>query len=364
MSLQAPGGSQAVEAPRACVVIPTHARRESLLRVLRALSRQEQVAPDAFEVIVICDGDVDGSAPASRVLAAELPYGLRVLEQTNQGPAVARNQGVAEARAQLIVFLDDDVVPDPALVATHLAAHAGRGNLVAIGPLLPPPEFRLNAWGAWEERTLCRQYDDIISGKWQVTNRQFYTGNASLLRRHIVEAGGFDAAYRRAEDVELAQRLSGQGLEFTLLPEARGWHYVWRSFDAWQRMAAAYGEADVTMARAGRQLELRLALEHYRERAWLVQFITAVCLGRPAVRAGAVVGLGMLARCADRLQWLRLAMVACSLIYNVRLYDGIARSLGGRAVFRELQRQVDENVRPMRMPQQRHDSQAASVLAR
>jgi GT2 family glycosyltransferase len=350
--------------PRASVVIPTYGRRDSLLRVLRALSQQEGIATDAFEVLVICDGDVDGSVAACQALSAELPYALRVLEQANQGPAVARNRGVREARAPLTVFIDDDVVPDPELLATHLAAHADRDDLVAIGPLLPPPDFRLNAWGAWEERTLCRQYDEMTAGKWSATYRQFYTGNASLLRRHIREAGGFDAAYRRAEDVELAQRLEDLGVMFALLPEARGWHYVRRSFDAWQRMAAAYGEADVMMAQAGRQLELRLAFEHYRDRSWPVQLVTSLCLGRPALRTVAVAGLGVLARCANRLRWLRLGTVACSLIYNLRLYDGIAQHLGGRAAFREIQRQVDANQRPLQMPRQPAATQAATLVAR
>lgn len=349
------------DAPRASVVIPTHARRDSLLRVLRALGEQH-VPAGTFEALVICDGDVDGSAAACRALSAALPYALRVLEQPNQGPAVARNRGVAEARAPLIVFIDDDVVPDPALLAAHLAAHAGRDDLVAIGPLLPPPDFRLNAWGAWEERTLCRQYDGITAGRWKATYRQFYTGNASLLRRHILEAGGFDVAFRRAEDVELAQRLRERGVEFALLPEARGWHYVWRSFDAWQRMAAAYGEADVLMARAGRQLELRLALMHLRERSRPVRLVTALCVGRRLPRAAAVAGLGALARLADRVRWTRLGNAACSLIYNLRLYDGIAQSLGGRAVFQDLRRQISLDVLPLRLPER--EPEPALVPAR
>src|SRR5690242_19507618 len=95
----------------ASVVLPTHGRRASLLRVLRALGRQSAPA-NTFEVLVICDGDVDGSAQACRELAAELPFELRVLEQANQGPAAARNNGVAAAQSPLIIFIDDDVLPD------------------------------------------------------------------------------------------------------------------------------------------------------------------------------------------------------------------------------------------------------------
>src|SRR5579872_5917097 len=154
------------EAPRASVVIPTYNRRASLKRVLVALGRQT-AAPEDFEVVLVVDGCTDGTAEMCRRLLPKLPYTLRVIEQTNAGPAAARNRGVDEARALLIVFIDDDVVPDERLIASHLAAHSRdtEDSIVAIGPLLPPPDTRLNAWGAWEERSLCSHYAAMQAGR-------------------------------------------------------------------------------------------------------------------------------------------------------------------------------------------------------
>jgi GT2 family glycosyltransferase len=316
--------------PVASIVLPTHGRRASLLRVLRALGRQRVVA-GTFEVIVICDGDVDGSAQACRALAAELPFALRVLEQANQGPASARNLGVREAQAPLIIFLDDDVVPDEQFVAMHLKAHEGQDRRVTIGPLLPPPDFRLNAWGAWEERTLCRQYDDMKAGVYQATRFQFYTGNAAVLKRHIQDAGGFDPGYRRAEDVELALRLDEHGLHFVFLPEARGWHYVARTFESWLKMPVAYGHADVKMASAGRPELLGRVATHYRDRVGPVRLLIQLCAGRPAMMIIAVNLLGLLAKTADRTYARTLGHAACSLIFNLRYYDAVASELGNRS---------------------------------
>ncbi len=326
----------------ASVVLPTHGRRASLLRVLRALGRQDAPA-GTFEVVVVCDGDVDGSTAACRALAPESPYALRVIEQPNAGPAAARNRGVAEAQAPLIVFLDDDVVPDAGLIAAHLAAQQGQSERVTIGPLLPPPDARLNAWGAWEERALCRQYDDMMAGRWQATYRQFYTGNASVLKQHILDAGGFDSSFRRAEDVELALRLRDRGLSFAFLPEARGWHYVHRTFVSWTRMPVAYGAADVVMARAGRPQVLWDVANEYRYRTRPVRLLTMVCAGRPLAVRAVTVGLGLLARGAGVLGIAGVANAACSLIFNVRYYDGLAAALGGRATFASLLRTVGES---------------------
>ncbi|MGZ6282554.1 MAG: glycosyltransferase family 2 protein, partial [Ktedonobacterales bacterium] len=148
--------------PRASVVIPTYNRCATLARVLGGLSCQT-IAPDTFEVIVVADGCTDGTDDLCRHLAGELPFHLRLLQQANAGPAAARDRAVREARGSLIVFVDDDVVPDEHLIAVHLAAHGPDGDdtVVAMGPLLPPLDQRLNVWGAWEERALCAQYDDM-----------------------------------------------------------------------------------------------------------------------------------------------------------------------------------------------------------
>ncbi|HVA89337.1 MAG TPA: glycosyltransferase family A protein, partial [Chloroflexota bacterium] len=53
--------------PIASVVLPTHGRRASLVRVLNALAEQ-RITSGAFEVVVVCDGDTDGSVAACRVL--------------------------------------------------------------------------------------------------------------------------------------------------------------------------------------------------------------------------------------------------------------------------------------------------------
>ena len=40
-----------------------------------------------------------------------------------------------------------------------------------------------------------------MAGEWEGTFRQFYTGNASMPRSDVIAAGGFDASYRRAEEL-------------------------------------------------------------------------------------------------------------------------------------------------------------------
>lgn len=316
------------------MVIPTYNRCRSLERVLAALARQT-VPTGSFEVLVVADGCTDGTAACCWRLAATLPYVLRLVEQPNGGPATARNLGVREARAPLIVFVDDDVVPDEELLAAHLAAHApdASDNVVAIGPLLPPPDMHLNAWGEWEERALCNQYVVLETATWPMSYHSFYTGNASLSRRHILDVGGFDPAFRRAEDIELGNRLSIHGSKFAYLPHARGWHYVHRSFASWMQMPVAYASASVAIGRNGRTKDLARDLSFYTYRNAAVRFTTRLCLGRPRLVALATQALHAAAVAGWACRLAPVASLMCSVVYNLRYYDSMAAKIGGAETF-------------------------------
>lgn len=316
----------------ASVVLPTHGRRRSLLRVLRALDRQ-QTPVGTFEAVVICDGDVDGSADACEALAPDLSYRLHVLRQHNQGPAAARNAGVAAARADLIVFLDDDVVPDERLIALHLAAHRDRDRLVTIGPLLPPQDAHLSVWCSWEERVLCEQYQAMAAGRWQPTWRQFYTGNAALRRELVLEAGGFDPVFRRAEDVEFALRLHQNGVRFSFLSQARGWHHVARSFQAWLNTSRAYGQADAMMAATQRPWILAMVAGFYQKRSAGTRMLTELCATRALPMHALTWLLGIAVRAANAMRIPRLGEAACGVLFNISYYDALAGALGGRDAF-------------------------------
>jgi GT2 family glycosyltransferase len=250
------------------VVIPTFNREERLHRVLSALARQ---AEDGFEVVVVSDGSTDGTDEYLR--SSQAPLAVVAERQANAGPAAARNRGVQLASRELLIFVDDDVVPTPQLVGAHVAAHARLGDrAVVIGPMLNPPDHDMTMWIRYEQAMLAKQYDAMERGDWSATSRQFYTGNASILKKHLVSAGGFDTELRRAEDIELALRLDSMGLEFTYVPEAIGLHYAERSFESWREIARAYGRSDVSFASApGREELLRFVMVQSRRRNVLVK---------------------------------------------------------------------------------------------
>jgi GT2 family glycosyltransferase len=231
--------------PDVAVVITTFNRHEALARCLAALTRQT-VTPD--EVIVVDDG-------SATPVESRLPECLRVLPlrvlrcDQNGGPARGRNLGVGAANARLIVFLDDDVVADQGLIACHTAAHEAGTNLAVIGPLVAPKDWGPTSWNLWEARGLAVEYDRMKIGVYAPTWRQFFTGNASVLRDNFIEAGGFDETFTRAEDIELGIRLHRLGCRFVFEDRAIGWHYATRSRQSWMRIPADYAWFDVMIDR-------------------------------------------------------------------------------------------------------------------
>jgi glycosyltransferase involved in cell wall biosynthesis len=310
--------------PFLSVVIPTYNRKDSLLRTLDALARQT-LPPSTFEVIVISDGATDGTAEA--VQALHPPYCLHFVEQANQGPSVARNEGARRAGASVLVYVDDDIEPVSEFLSVHAAAHVQEENLVLIGPQTGPMNEKMPHWIAWEHQMLQRQYENFIQGVWEVGPNNLYSGNFSVQRAALLEVGGFNEKFTRQEDVELGFRLAQRGTRFRFDPRANGIHRPTRTFASWYRTPYEYGRRDVQMARDnGEEQAMRLARKHFQERNRATQILARWCIGRPLLE-NTTLALG---RTAVTYGGRRIALVACSLLFNLRYLQGMCQELGGR----------------------------------
>jgi glycosyltransferase involved in cell wall biosynthesis len=221
----APGDASSVarsatEAPRSepvvTIVIPTRGRVTSLARCLDSLGGQS-VGMDTFEVILVDDNELPGTlGPA---LAAARGVNVRVLASGRQGASAARNLGAREARTELILFMDDDMVASPTLLERHLDRHRDRAGVAVVGAYWPaPPQFGLaaSAVGLWWSQT----FESMRLGG-RPTFMWMLSGNLSVLREHFFAVGGFpdDIPYRR-EDWDLGMRWLNAGHEIVYAPDA------------------------------------------------------------------------------------------------------------------------------------------------
>ena len=188
--------------PSLSVVIPTYERRDAVCDVVRALCRTEFAG--VVELIVVIDGSTDGTAEA--VAAIDCRFPVKIVEQSNGGAASARNRGAAIAENDVILFLDDDMIADPALLDEHARLHqAGADAVIGDTPIHPdsPAGFLPQSVARWIAST---------SVKSPLVPFDVFSGQLSVRRSVFDELGGFDTAFTSAaafgnEDADLGVRL-------------------------------------------------------------------------------------------------------------------------------------------------------------
>jgi len=304
------------------VVVSTYNRRAALEHLLRGVDRVRASAI-RLDAVVHLDGCTDSTRDLLGTIS--LGYPLQVIESTTKmGPARGRNRALAHAQGDVVLFLDDDVLPQPGLIERHLAVHREDPEAVVIGPMLPPDSGELPAWLRWEAATLQKQYDAMNRGDYQPTPRQFYTANASVRRVHALAVGGFDESFKRAEDVEFAYRLADRHLRFRFIPEASVIHVPIRSWGSWLEVAYQYGRHAVLFERDRGRNQLQLAYEEWYERHPLNRLLTRACVGHPARWKA----FGLICRAAAgrdggrRVE--RVQMGLCSAAFSIRYWQGVA----------------------------------------
>jgi GT2 family glycosyltransferase len=174
--------------PEATVVIPTRDRAQSLQACLAALGGQRTAR--AFEVVVVDDG----SRPP---LGLASDAAVLVVRTDGIGPARARNRGIAEAGGDLVLFTDDDTVPDAGWVEAACAFLASRPDYVGVeGPVWSEP------WDPLYAHSLANAEPGA-----------YWTCNVAYRRAALEAVGGFSEVfpYPHCEDLDLGFRLLGLG---------------------------------------------------------------------------------------------------------------------------------------------------------
>ena len=180
--------------PMFTVVVPTHRRPALVAEAVASVVAQTR---GDWECLVVDDGggeDLDALSDDHRVRLIRRPVA--------GGPAAARNEGIAQARGQIIAFLDDDDRFRPE-----------RLDLAAAGLADPRIDVAV-CWSAWigdQHPTSGRLLDgDVADSILEATTPHL---GATAVRAGAMV--GFDERYPAAEDVEWWLRIAGRCLVAT-----------------------------------------------------------------------------------------------------------------------------------------------------
>lgn len=227
--------------PLVSIIIPTHNRREAVLRALTAVANQT-FPLDQLELVVVADGCVDDTVTVLR--QQTFPFRLTVLEQPGLGPAAARNAGAAQANGSLLIFFDDDIEVVPGFVEAHVAAHQQCANRVVMGPLPAAPLPQIGYYEQGLQQWWRDKYSQMGQPGYRFGYDDLFSGNFSVGAALFAQVGGFEEALRCHEDYELGLRLIAAGATFAFAADASGTHHDQTDIRRTMQRRRAEGEAD------------------------------------------------------------------------------------------------------------------------
>lgn len=254
------------------IIIPFYSQRRYLKYCLNALKKQ--VLPINFnrkniEIIIINDGA--RVSPMNKINQIGNIFNLTYIElKKNLGRAAARNIGLAYSRNEIILFLDADTIPNKNFLISYLIRHEFVKNCIFVGcrenisfnnflannlssGFLKNPDFKkdfrhkkllpqewINQFCIKSKQGLNKIYYLLkntdyfkyfgrgkVIGVWELPF-MFLACNASVLRKDVIEVGGFDERFKGwgLEDTHLGAKLIAKGLYLIPNLSATAYHLV------------------------------------------------------------------------------------------------------------------------------------------
>ena len=222
----APFAVPAADAPAASIVVPVFNQSAHTVRCLRSIAAHSPAAP--VEVIVVDDGSSDDTLALLRQVD-----GLRLhARPANGGFIAACNDGLALARGEYVVFLNNDTVPQPGWLDALLDTFASEPGTGIAGSRLLYPDGRLQEAGGAIYRDgsadKLGRLREPAHPAFSFLRRVDYCSGAAIAvpRALMLELGGFDGHYAPAfyEDTDLAMKVRARGLRVLCNPASEVVH--------------------------------------------------------------------------------------------------------------------------------------------
>ncbi len=230
--------------PQVTIAIPTYNGARRLPLVLEALA-QQNVADDAFEVLVVDNNSNDDTAHvacdgAAAVALRDRGVPCRLVRERRRGSTYARICGVLEAHAPLVCFLDDDNVPGADYVRNGIDAMVDSGVGLLVSCVIPrweaapPPSIARRSWIFAATSNLGDSPLDfgshgslaptVTAGLW--VRRNVFLAVVPWQHPEALLSGRRGAALSCGEDIEIGLMIGRAGYRRLYLPQLKLYHLI------------------------------------------------------------------------------------------------------------------------------------------
>ncbi|MDH3314532.1 MAG: glycosyltransferase [Gammaproteobacteria bacterium] len=209
--------------PTISVIMPVYNGRAFIARSLSPLLDMLHRG-ELLEVIVVDDTSTDDTAVMAEAMGARvMPSGGRL------GPGGARNEAAAQAKGDILWFVDADVIVHDDAARELQRAFAEPGVTAVFGSYDDQPPAK----------NFLSQYKNLVHHFYHHRGHRdastFWAGCGGVRKEAFLAVDGFDVVrYTRPsiEDIELGYRLRAAGGRIVLWPALQGTHLkVWRFFN-------------------------------------------------------------------------------------------------------------------------------------
>ncbi|WP_299032999.1 glycosyltransferase [uncultured Pseudokineococcus sp.] len=231
--------------PSTTVVLSTYGRRANLEWVLPPL-----LAQAADDYVLIVNGSRDGSTELLEDLTRDDPR-VRLFFLENLGLTRAQWFGAQQARGDVVLFVDDDVLVHPGLVEGHARAHAEGPHRVVAGHMPTAPPARPGP-RTFTTHLYAEEYAGVVA-RWERDRRcvlkDLWMGNVSFRREDYLALAAHESApaLRYHQDKHLGICALDAGLHGVFVRELHADHIHERSLEAFLDQSRRQGADRVLM---------------------------------------------------------------------------------------------------------------------
>lgn len=268
------------------ILIPTHNRAPILKRTIESLAAIEVPHGIKVELIVVANACTDDTLQVVDRLQSSLAFPMRCMEEPEASLNLARNRCIAEAKGEILAFLDDDVWVEREWLRSLIETYESEPADLLAG--------RVTLWWeavikpSWSSPSVEQLLSQLDYGERVIELQKAKVAGANFaFRRKVVECiGGFAAGLDRAGqdllsggDTEFASRALTAGFRLFYAPTmaVRHWIPPYRaSIQYLSKLARSRGSTRVALAAKRKAFEgvklLRIGLSQFLVGGWRESF--------------------------------------------------------------------------------------------
>ena len=219
--------------PLVSVVIPTHNRKEKLIRLINSIL-QSDYPKDKTEIIVADDVSTDGTYKEVR---EDFPEVRIIRNEVELLLAGSRNVGLKNAKGDYIFLIDDDNIVAPNTITVLIKTVTSNTNppIGIVAPIMYYLKQPDRVWCAGIKRgmiTSLTKYigrDEIDKGQFKKLMESEDFPNSFLIKKEVIKTTGlfdektFPIHY---DEADFGERVRKAGYKVVCDPKAKVWHDI------------------------------------------------------------------------------------------------------------------------------------------